>query len=151
MQSFISRMNRINGFANLSKRCFGVMTLPVISGEPLPLMATSTVLSTPDVDQPVPGTDRSQAKRAIFRTRLGREFAANARLVVPGGRTAALIACLSVGEPGRYREWIQAYASQAAEQFCGLAGRLGLNLNPGKGNRQLSLQHLPVNSRHQRS
>ncbi|MFN9879843.1 MAG: hypothetical protein ACK557_15315, partial [Planctomycetota bacterium] len=78
-------MNRTNEFANLGKRCVGVLALPVIPGYSLPLMAMSTVLSTPDVDQAVLGPQPSQDERASFQTRLGQDLAALAWLTVPGG------------------------------------------------------------------
>lgn len=151
MQSFISRMNRTNEFANLSKRCVGVLALPVIPGYSLPLMATSTVLSTPDVDQPVLGPHPSQAEPAIFLTQLGRELAALAWLTVPGGLAAGLVACGAAGGWSRHCEWIQAVTSQAAEQFCRVAGGLGLELNAGKCGGDLSQQQLPTDGRCQKS
>jgi|GEM_PF-2843445 hypothetical protein len=151
MQSFNSRMNQTNEFANLSKRCVGVLALPVIPGYSLPLMATSMVLSSPDVDQPVLGSHSSQAQRAIFRTLLGRQISAAAALTVPGGLAAGLIACGTDGLWSRHREWIQALACQAAEQLCQFAGRLGLELNPGNCSGDRSQQQLPKDSRHQQS
>jgi hypothetical protein len=151
MQSFISRMNRTNEFANLGKRCVGVLALPVIPGYSLPLMAMSTVLSTPDVDQAVLGPQPSQDERASFQTRLGQDLAALAWLTVPGGLAAGLVACRSAGGLRQHREWIQALTSQTAEQLCQFAGRLGLELNPGKRDGDQRQQRMPMDSRRQKS
>jgi hypothetical protein len=151
MQSFISRMNRTNEFANLGKRCAGVLAQPVIPGFSLPLMVTSTVLLTPDVDQPEPGSQPSPAKRAIFSTPAGRKVAVLARLTVPGGLAVGLVAGRAAGSWSRHREWIHALTSQTADQLCRLAGRLGLELNRDKcGGSHRPRQESPV-SRYPRS
>jgi hypothetical protein len=143
MQSLNSRMNQTNEFANLSKRCVGVLALPVIPGCPLPLMATSAVFSTPSVSQPEIGLNQSQVQRTGFWTGLVQELPAGTRnalvlkalawLSSPMGLAGLLMACDTGCGLIRHRERIEAMTRRVAERFRPFGKRLRLDLEDGNG------------------